>query len=224
VSGPCSRPLAEAAPQTRCMRAQQQAVWRLRRTRKRTKRDGCPLRGGGRCDHLDTKRGRKLQDCSLYRASQCASPWAPRATSSVPSPSQTGRRCVGGYRLCLLFCLLLSSALLTSVCLCSRRPRGCRSCDGTARHVHRPVHGEGVHHGLSTPFATGSVRPSSQLCQKQCRDENGFKCHTTSEGHLRQVSVFNHLWGGGRRPQQNSDPCCCSPDVHLWTEREQGGG
>lgn len=26
-----------------------------------------------------------------------------------------------------------------------------------------------------------------QLCQKQCRDENGFKCHTMSEGHQRQM-------------------------------------
>ncbi|RYG64117.1 hypothetical protein EON64_14635 [archaeon] len=24
----------------------------------------------------------------------------------------------------------------------------------------------------------------------QCRDENGFKCHTMSEGHLRQMRVF----------------------------------
>jgi len=29
-----------------------------------------------------------------------------------------------------------------------------------------------------------------QMCQKQCRDENGFKCHTTSEGHLRMMKVF----------------------------------
>mmetsp|Transcript_17970 Transcript_17970/g.24647 ORF Transcript_17970/g.24647 Transcript_17970/m.24647 type:complete len:405 (+) Transcript_17970:43-1257(+) len=29
-----------------------------------------------------------------------------------------------------------------------------------------------------------------QMCQKQCRDENGFKCHTSSEGHLRQMRVF----------------------------------
>ena len=29
-----------------------------------------------------------------------------------------------------------------------------------------------------------------QLCQKQCRDENGFKCHTQSEGHLRQMKLF----------------------------------
>jgi DNA/RNA-binding protein KIN17 len=29
-----------------------------------------------------------------------------------------------------------------------------------------------------------------QLCEKQCRDENGFKCHTMSEGHLRMMRVF----------------------------------
>ena len=29
-----------------------------------------------------------------------------------------------------------------------------------------------------------------QMCQKQCRDENGFKCHLTSEGHKRQMIVF----------------------------------
>lgn len=27
-------------------------------------------------------------------------------------------------------------------------------------------------------------------CQKQCRDENGFKCHQTSEAHLRQMRIF----------------------------------
>jgi len=31
-----------------------------------------------------------------------------------------------------------------------------------------------------------------QLCQKQCRDENGFKCHQTSEGHKRQMMLFGH--------------------------------
>jgi DNA/RNA-binding protein KIN17 len=30
-----------------------------------------------------------------------------------------------------------------------------------------------------------------QLCQKQCRDENGFKCHMSSESHLRQIHVFS---------------------------------
>ncbi|KAG7391947.1 hypothetical protein PHYBOEH_006518 [Phytophthora boehmeriae] len=28
-----------------------------------------------------------------------------------------------------------------------------------------------------------------QVCQKQCRDENGFKCHTTSEAHQRQMLI-----------------------------------
>lgn len=29
-----------------------------------------------------------------------------------------------------------------------------------------------------------------QMCQKQCRDENGFKCHTMSESHQRQMELF----------------------------------
>ncbi|KAG0467607.1 hypothetical protein HPP92_018590 [Vanilla planifolia] len=29
-----------------------------------------------------------------------------------------------------------------------------------------------------------------QMCQKQCRDENGFKCHCLSESHQRQMQVF----------------------------------
>jgi DNA/RNA-binding protein KIN17 len=29
-----------------------------------------------------------------------------------------------------------------------------------------------------------------QMCNKQCRDENGFKCHLTSDSHLRQMKVF----------------------------------
>ncbi len=28
------------------------------------------------------------------------------------------------------------------------------------------------------------------MCQKQCRDENGFKCHLSSEGHKRQMEIF----------------------------------
>jgi DNA/RNA-binding protein KIN17 len=30
-----------------------------------------------------------------------------------------------------------------------------------------------------------------QMCQKQCRDANGFKCHLTSENHLRQMKLFS---------------------------------
>lgn len=29
-----------------------------------------------------------------------------------------------------------------------------------------------------------------QVCQKQCRDENGFKCHQSSESHKRQLELF----------------------------------
>ena len=53
-------------------------------------------------------------------------------------------------------------------------------------------------HGFLTPKAIGSrikskglqkLRWYCQCCQKQCRDENGFKCHLTSEGHLRQMKL-----------------------------------
>jgi len=30
-----------------------------------------------------------------------------------------------------------------------------------------------------------------QMCEKQCRDANGFKCHVESESHQRQMSVFS---------------------------------
>jgi hypothetical protein len=29
-----------------------------------------------------------------------------------------------------------------------------------------------------------------QLCSKQCRDENGFKCHQMSDSHRRQMELF----------------------------------
>lgn len=28
-----------------------------------------------------------------------------------------------------------------------------------------------------------------QACEKQCRDENGFKCHVQSESHVRQMML-----------------------------------
>ena len=34
-----------------------------------------------------------------------------------------------------------------------------------------------------------------QVCQKQCRDENGFKCHIQSETHLRQMLVVGENAG-----------------------------
>lgn len=29
-----------------------------------------------------------------------------------------------------------------------------------------------------------------QLCEKQCRDENGFKCHSASPAHINRLAVF----------------------------------
>ncbi|XP_055388712.1 uncharacterized protein LOC129617564 [Condylostylus longicornis] len=34
-----------------------------------------------------------------------------------------------------------------------------------------------------------------QMCEKQCRDENGFKCHCMSEAHQRQMQVFSQRAG-----------------------------
>jgi DNA/RNA-binding protein KIN17 len=35
-----------------------------------------------------------------------------------------------------------------------------------------------------------------QMCEKQCRDQNGFKCHMTSETHLRNMKIFAENAGG----------------------------
>ncbi|KAK9462851.1 domain of Kin17 curved DNA-binding protein-domain-containing protein [Lipomyces oligophaga] len=34
-----------------------------------------------------------------------------------------------------------------------------------------------------------------QVCEKQCRDENGFKCHTQSESHVRQMLLVGENTG-----------------------------
>lgn len=33
------------------------------------------------------------------------------------------------------------------------------------------------------------------MCQKQCRDENGFKCHINTEAHQRQMLLFGQNSG-----------------------------
>ncbi|KAK9455263.1 domain of Kin17 curved DNA-binding protein-domain-containing protein [Dipodascopsis uninucleata] len=38
-----------------------------------------------------------------------------------------------------------------------------------------------------------------QVCEKQCRDENGFKCHTQSESHVRQMLII------GENPKKKVD-------------------
>jgi DNA/RNA-binding protein KIN17 len=54
--------------------------------------------------------------------------------------------------------------------------------------------------GFLTPKAIGNrikakglqkLRWWCQLCEKQCRDENGFKQHATSEGHLRNMQMYS---------------------------------
>lgn len=52
-----------------------------------------------------------------------------------------------------------------------------------------------------------------EMCQKQCRDENGFKCHTTSEGHLRQMRVFTE--NPHQMVEQFSQEVCTSPLIDL---------
>lgn len=36
----------------------------------------------------------------------------------------------------------------------------------------------------------GRLRWYCQMCEKQCRDENGFKCHTNTPAHQRQLVLF----------------------------------
>jgi DNA/RNA-binding protein KIN17 len=36
----------------------------------------------------------------------------------------------------------------------------------------------------------GKLKWYCEVCKKQCRDENGFQNHLTTEGHLRNVSLF----------------------------------
>jgi DNA/RNA-binding protein KIN17 len=36
----------------------------------------------------------------------------------------------------------------------------------------------------------GKVKYYCQMCEKQCRDANGFKCHLTTEGHRARMKLF----------------------------------
>ncbi|EEA05274.1 uncharacterized protein CMU_022790 [Cryptosporidium muris RN66] len=56
-----------------------------------------------------------------------------------------------------------------------------RSEVGTLKWVSKQIKAKGLQ----------KLRWYCQLCEKQCRDENGFKCHRMSEGHLRQMEVFS---------------------------------
>ncbi|GAA5920979.1 hypothetical protein JCM3775_004033 [Rhodotorula graminis] len=41
----------------------------------------------------------------------------------------------------------------------------------------------------------GKLRWYCQICEKQCRDDNGFQCHIATEGHLRKMLVVGESAG-----------------------------
>ncbi|VVC86814.1 unnamed protein product [Leptidea sinapis] len=51
---------------------------------------------------------------------------------------------------------------------------------GTPKYIANKIKAKGLQ----------KLRWYCQMCQKQCRDENGFKCHTMSESHQRQLLIF----------------------------------
>ncbi|KAH8741047.1 hypothetical protein FG386_001599 [Cryptosporidium ryanae] len=53
---------------------------------------------------------------------------------------------------------------------------------GTPRWVSKQIKSRGLQ----------KLRWYCQLCEKQCKDENGFKCHLNSDSHLRQMKLFEN--------------------------------
>ncbi|BES87716.1 Domain of Kin17 curved DNA-Hypothetical protein protein [Nesidiocoris tenuis] len=51
---------------------------------------------------------------------------------------------------------------------------------GTPKYIANKIKAKGLQ----------KLRWYCQMCMKQCRDENGFKCHITSESHQRQLLLF----------------------------------
>ncbi|XKL61400.1 hypothetical protein PGB90_008457 [Kerria lacca] len=51
---------------------------------------------------------------------------------------------------------------------------------GTPKYIANKIKAKGLQ----------KLRWYCQMCQKQCRDENGFKCHLMSESHQRQLLLF----------------------------------
>lgn len=51
---------------------------------------------------------------------------------------------------------------------------------GTPKYIANKIKAKGLQ----------KLRWFCQMCEKQCRDENGFKCHTMSESHQRQLLLF----------------------------------
>lgn len=55
-----------------------------------------------------------------------------------------------------------------------------RAEPGTPKYIANKIKSKGLQ----------KLRWFCQMCSKQCRDENGFKCHTMSESHQRQLLLF----------------------------------
>eukprot|EP00102_Acyrthosiphon_pisum_P005777 XP_001950906.1 PREDICTED: DNA/RNA-binding protein KIN17 [Acyrthosiphon pisum] len=55
-----------------------------------------------------------------------------------------------------------------------------RAEPGTPKYIANKIKSKGLQ----------KLRWFCQMCNKQCRDENGFKCHTMSESHQRQLLLF----------------------------------
>lgn len=51
---------------------------------------------------------------------------------------------------------------------------------GSSKHLSNKMKSKGLQR----------LRWYCQACEKQCRDENGFKCHTQSESHVRNINVI----------------------------------
>lgn len=72
-----------------------------------------------------------------------------------------------------------------------RSPRACSVCAGSARRVAlwacAALRGSAKAQSERNVGSRAAPCARFQVCEKQCRDENGFKCHTTSESHLRQA-------------------------------------
>src|SRR5271167_1719496 len=52
---------------------------------------------------------------------------------------------------------------------------------GTSKYVANKMRSKGLQR----------LRWYCQVCEKQCRDENGFKCHTQSESHVRNIMAVS---------------------------------
>lgn len=82
----------------------------------------------------------------------------------------------------------------------------CQVCGAYAYAAGRPCRLPAWPPACCAPCAADRLPPAApgclpQMCEKQCRDENGFKCHLTSEGHKRQMEVF------GQNPARIIEGC-----------------